>query len=173
MTILTRQIENKNLLSSLWFNFLIKKAPHFSYFVQTVEVPSLDAGVAQINNPFKIQSFTGDHMTFGDINATFKIDEDMYAYTEMYDWIIGTTFPNNFNEYKNLADKEKTTGEGLYADATLTILSSTKRPSLEFRFYNLFPIALSGFPMSSTAPDAEYIDCSVTFRFSHFSVNRL
>ena len=48
MTALTNQPENTNFLSPLGYKLVIKKLPHLNFFIQSVTVPSVSLGTADI-----------------------------------------------------------------------------------------------------------------------------
>lgn len=108
-------------------------------------------------------------MTYSDLSVTFKVDEDMVNYLEIYNWMVGLGKPHNFEEYKKL----KNSDYGLYSDADVIIKSSQKNPSIKFSFTNLFPISLTSLNLDTTLEDVVYVDVTAEFRFDTFSVTRL
>ena len=51
------------------------------------------------------------------------------------------------------------------SDATLTILTSKNNPTLEVRFKDLYPTALSGLSYDQQASDVTYLTADVTFSY--------
>lgn len=165
---------NKNMLSPLGFSFNIKKLPEFNFFVQSVSLPGIQLGSTEMPTPFKAIPVYGDHATFGNIVVTFKINEDLGNYVEIYNWIYGLAFPTEYPEFKRLKDLDQAgTGEGIESDATLTILSSNQQPVMRIAFEDVFPIGLSDIVMDARDTTMEYIEATVEFRFKIYTFTSL
>lgn len=168
MSATTRQPTNRNFLSPLGFKFILLKAPAVEYFIQSINIPSLALGTANVPTPFVRMPFAGDHLEFGELSVSFKIDEDMKNYLEIYNWMKGLGFPDNFNQYK--AIDSTTTNDGIYSDATLVILTSSKNPNMEIRFKNMFPVNLDPVQFDTTQTDVEYVSTTATFKYQSFDI---
>jgi hypothetical protein len=147
----------------------MKRLPNVNFFVQQISLPSVQfADIAQpaMFNPINI---AGDRLSYSDLSVTFKVDEDLTNYIEIYDWMVGLGKPHNFEEYKKL----KNSDYGLYSDADVIIKSSQKNPSIKFTFTNLFPISLTSINLDTTAEDIIYVDVTAEFKFDTFSITRL
>lgn len=171
MSITVRQPTNKNFLSPLGFKFLLLKAPTVEYFVQTVNIPSLGFQSADVPTPFVNLPFPGDHLRFGEFQLTFKIDEDMQNYLEIYNWLVGLGFPDNFSQYSKISNLP--TKDGIVSDATLMILTSAKNSNIEINFKNLFPISISDVQFDTTQTDVEFVNASVSFKYQSFTINKI
>lgn len=161
---------NKNPLNVNGFRFSILRLPHVKYFVQRAAVPGITAGRAVMSTPFNRMPLSYDKIQYEDLQLTFLVDEELDNYVELLNWIKGLGFPDNFDQYKTLAAQEKTTGGGLYSDATLTILTSSKIPNVEIRFEDLFPVALSEISFEATQDGIQYAVCTCTFAYARFNV---
>ena len=157
----TTEVSNKNFLSPLGFQFSIKKTPNVNYFVQSVNLPSITLGATAMPTPHLRIPIAGDHITFGDLTITFKIDEDMANYMELFNWIKSIGKPESYEQY---------IPEEVYSDATLTILSSAHRAKHHIQFVDLFPVDLGGFTMLTTAGDVDYVESIVTFKYRSYDV---
>lgn len=171
---------NKNFLSPLGFNFSIKKTPKVNYFVQSITLPNLTLGQADIQTPFVKLPVPGDHIEFGTLSLTFRIDEEMRNYKEIYDWIVALGFPENFQQYNTIATSRgkfggsvtnPTAGTGIYSDASLIILSSAKNPLVDITFKNLYPVALTDVTFDTRLTDVDYVEATATFAFELFTLN--
>jgi|TARA_R110001583_G_scaffold5079_5_gene28044 hypothetical protein len=173
---LNDQPNNVNFLSPLGFNFAIKKLPNTNYFVQAVNVPSVQMGDAIMPTPFVNIPTIGDRISYAEFQVSFKVDEDLRNYIELYDWMVQLGFPEDFSQAKNIYEKQNNVdfmAEGPYSDATITILNSAMRPNLEVLFEDAYPISLSDLQFSATSPSVDYIECQVTFRYKLFRILRL
>lgn len=162
MSYLTTEPTNKNFLSPLGFKFSIKKTPNVNYFVQQVSMPGVSLGSVDMPTPFQRIPIAGTQLTYGELSITFKIDEDMQNYLELYNWLTAIGFPDNFGQYPG--ERE------VYSDATLTVLSSAYRPKHNIIFRDLYPTDLSGFAMLTTASDVDHVECIATFKYRIFDI---
>lgn len=170
MTAITQQPSNMAFLSPLGFTMKVKNIPHVSYFVQAVTIPSISLNVASVDTPFQRLPFPGTKLDFGDLTVSFKIDEDLKNYKEIFEWMKGIGFPDDFDQYANIANKPKYSGEGIQSDISLIVLSSAMNPIHEFVFYDCFPIDLSDLTFDSTSTDVTYLTANVTFANRRFEV---
>lgn len=159
MTFSATEPTNKNFLSPLGFKFSIKKTPNMNYFVQSVNLPSVTVGSTAIPTPFVRVPVAGDHLVYGDLTLTFKVDEDLSNYIELYNWVKAIGKPDSYEQY----DPEQ-----VYSDATLTILSSAYRAKREIQFFDIFPVDLGGFTFLTTAGDVDYVESIVTFKYRSY-----
>ena len=138
MAAITNQPTNPQFLSPVGFNFNIRKLPNVNYFVQAVNLPGVQLGETPLNTPFHIIPTPGDHITYGEMAVTFKVDEDMENYIELYNWMQYLGFPEGFNQAKQVYEREglkgltglrnvqrtkRSLGEGGVSDASLTVLN--------------------------------------------------
>ena len=165
--------ENKNFLSPLNFRFLIKKAPHVNFFIQQVNIPSMTLQSPEPNNPFVKTPIPGEHLTFGDLRISFKVDEDLQNYLEIHNWLKGLGKPENFDQYKNIQDKPSYTGDGIYSDISLLVLSSTKMPNYEITYTDSFPVSLSDLVFRTTDENVKYITADATFKYTYYTITNI
>lgn len=173
MGVLDNQPINQSFLSPLGFKLQIKKTPNVNYFVQKVNIPSVSLGTADIDSPFTKIPFPGTKLTFGNLQVTFKVDEDMANYLEIYSWLRDVGFPDNFAQYSNIAGQAIQSGAGVFSDITLITLTSAMNPNMEITFFDCFPVDLSSIELDSTSADVEYITATVTFANRRFDVRAL
>ena len=170
---LNDQPDNPQFLSPLGFNFLIKKLPNTNYFVQSVNVPSVQATDVVVPTPFTNIPTIGDRLNYSEFQLSFKVDEDMTNYIELYDWLLQLHFPEDFAQSKNIYQKQNNVdflADGPYSDATLTVLNSAMNPNKEVIFEDCYPIALSDLQFSTTAASVDYIESQATFRYRMFRI---
>lgn len=174
MPVLANQPDNINFLSPLGFKFTIARAPSIAFFCTDVNIPSLTLGSIDLQTPFKIIELPGDKLSYGDLQITFRMDEDFTNYFEIYNWIIALGFPDNFQQFRKLSDN---TGTGkkdtLVSDATLTILNSSMVPNIEVKFQDIFPTTIGDVNFNATDTDVNYITNTVTFKYKKFDVVKI
>jgi len=177
MSALNRQPTNLNYLSPLGFKFSLLRAPNFCHFIQSINVPTINLGSFTVSTPFIRLPLPGDQLQFGELNLTFRVNEDMRSYTDIYDWLIFLGYPDNFEQFKNVApatdDQAVEDTPGPYSDGTLTILSTSMNPITNIIFYDMYPVALSDLTFDTKSTDVEYIECSATFAYKRYELQRL
>jgi len=168
------QPSNRNFLSPVSFRFSINKLPNTNFFVQAVNVPSITLGETQgLDTPFVKVPVPGDHISFAELNVTFRVDEDLNNYRELFDWINGIGFPESFNQYAQLDNQPEGSGAGIYSDASLVIVNSARRPNLEVRFEDIFPTSLTDINFDIRQTDIEYVEATATFRYKYYTISEL
>jgi hypothetical protein len=171
--ILSNQPANINFLSPLGFRFTLKRSPTVNFFVTDATIPSFDLGFINQVTPFSNIKRPGDKPEWGSFNLTFKIDENFVNYLEIYNWILGLGFPNNYEQYSKLAQSSPGSGVGITSDGTLTILNSSMAPNMEVQMLDLFPISLSPVDFTTTDTSINYVTATVEFKFTTLIFNKL
>lgn len=166
--------QNHNYLSPHNFTFTIKKAPHVNFFIQKVNIPSVDLPAVNTPNPFVRIPVPGEHITYGNLNINFKVDEDLQNYMELYNWIVALGKPKDFYEYKVIEEQPKYSGNGIYSDISVMILSNIKNPNWEVVYKDAFPISLSEINFDTTIEsDISYITATASFRYTLFDIQKV
>lgn len=168
MPALTTQPTNPNFLSQLNWRFVLKRAPNLSYFGVETELPGIELDSAEQVTPFINMKWPGNKIRYDDWEYTFKVDEDMANYLEVYDWMNNLGFPDDFTGYPKLQS-----GDGVVSDGTLFSLSSKQNANIQFRFINMFPYRLSPLRFSSQDADTEFLECTVSFKYQRFYIEKL
>ena len=154
MTSLTDQPKNINPLADVQFRFDVAAIPKTSFFIQTVNLPSITLEGAPVAVP-QLQNFTRHTgiITYEPLNVTFMIDEYLKNWQEVFEWM--------------------TSKENKYTSAVLTILSSAMNATMEFHFKDIFPTSLSEVSFDSTTTDPVYQVATVTFNFTEYKIKNL
>lgn len=168
-----RQIENINQLSNLKFNFRIERYPEINYFVQRANLPSVSIQSIPQPNPFIPIPQQGDKMNYENFNISFAVDEYLKNWKSIYDWMQGISFPQNFEQFKEIRFSNtvlnKDTGD-LFSDITLSILTNKSNPKLNIFFRNAFPVSLSSINFDSTEVSVETVIAEVSFVYNYFDI---
>ena len=156
----------QNYLTPTNFKFSIKRLPHVSFFCQTATIPGLSFSPVEIPTPFKSLYKPGGPLELGTFTITVLVDENMQNYLEIYNWMIGLTFPDKFSQFADLRD-----GDGLYSDATLHIMSNAKNPNVEVKMKDIFPISLGDINMSVNQSDTQPASVDISFQVNSFTIS--
>lgn len=172
MQTLTCPIPNNiNPLQSNGFMFTVNKLPQISFFCQEATLPGMDLPRAVQASPLIDDSHPGDKLTFGDLQISFLIDEDMSNYRAVADWMMGLGFPKDHSQFTNWINQHRTfptDGEGAasVSDGILQILNSSNRAIQTITFRDMFPTSLSSLQLQSTSNDTTYLVGQVSFVFT-------
>jgi hypothetical protein len=145
------------------------------FFCQAVSVPGISLGEIPIVTPFVEMYSPGEKAIYDIMNVTFAIDEKMSSWLEIHDWIRGMTFPENFEEYKNLSKQSKYANkvQPQFSDATLTVYSSSFTPLVRFNFFDTFPTSLSSFVLSTQDTPDNVLTADASIRFTYYNIEKL
>ena len=164
---------NQNFLGKHGFRFGIKKLPNTNFFVEGCNIPGISITPVIIGSPLVNLPYSGDHIDYEEFSLTFKVDEDLTAYMDVYTWMTQLGFPEDTSQYATIAAKSKISGDGIFSDASLIILDAKKRSNYELTFNNAFPVSLSTIQLGYTVIDVEYLTATAQFRYDSFSMNRI
>ncbi len=158
----------QNFLSPTGFRLVIKRLPNVTFFVQAANIPGMNMNTTDVATPFKNMYFAGDKLSYETFNVTIRVDEYMESYIEIMNWMVGLTKPESFDQFKTLKESQ----DGLYSDASLVVLNSSKNPSLEIMFKDMFPISMSSIELDATDSDVNYKTCEMTFQHNGYSIKK-
>lgn len=161
---------NRNMLSPIGFKFSILKCPNINFFVQKINLPEIFIDPADMPNPLTKIPYSGEHIQWGTLAITFKLDEDLNGWKEIHNWLKGLGFPNEFGEYAALSDQDRMGGGGIKSDLQLFILSSNKVPRWVVNYYDAFPISLSSLEFDSTTQDVNYLEATAVFQYTSYEI---
>lgn len=171
----TEIIQNQNFFYADKFTFILNRTPKVNYNCVSVEFPSISAEAHKIwtpNNPIHVG---GKQLDFGTLAATFRVDEDLENYKEIYNWMRGISSAVSFEPYNELIRNERfsaqTTenGHNIYSDGTVFTETNAYNINLAFNFINMFPISLGNIQFNledNTVP----VLCRAEFQFDYFEI---
>jgi len=163
-----------NFLSPLGARFTIKKIPTVNFFVQQVAIPSITMGETQVPTPFTKLQMPGDQAVYGDLVITFRVDENLDNYMELYNWMRSILRVDDFTEATAWTNESSPMSDDrVYSDATLTILNSASNPNKEVRFTDAYPSSLSDISFATTLADVDYVECTATFKYRKFEIESI
>ena len=150
---------NVSFLSPIGFQFQLHRAPHIQFFLQEINLPGLDLPPAQVGSPFVTIPVRGDHLQYQPLSLSFRVNENMSNWFEIYNWLTEISAPRSFAEYN---------AEGQEPDATLIVLNSNNRGNVQVSFYNLIPTGLGQILFDATASDVQYVSCQAQFVYTTY-----
>ena len=182
-----RQPTKFDYASPTQFKFQLTKLPKVEYFTTACNIPGISLNATVQPTPLADIPLPGDTLTFGDLEITFLVDENLENYREIHGWMYGIGFPKSRTQFAALveANKDRFPTEGrdsqatdagktkygalplgpIFSDATLNVLTSKNNANIEVRFSDVFPISLSGLNFDQQADDVTYLSATVNFKY--------
>ena len=157
MSVLNTQPENVNYLGEVNFKLEIQKIPNVTYFTQAVTMPGVSLTPLEMERPLRTPvGIAAQSLEYEELSVSFIVDEYMYNYQEIFNWMIQTT-----------------EGKLEPSDAVLTVLTSNMNPQLEIHFERCYPISIGALDFTSAATDTEYFLATASFRYLQFRFKNL
>lgn len=161
---------NTSLLQPTKFQFTFARMPNLTYFCQNISLPGASLSEITRNTPFVDIYSPGEKLIYETLDLTFLVDEDLRTWLEIYDWMVGLTFPENFDQYRRMI-KEKADFGGKTSDATLTVLSNKNQPNIRANFKGCFPTSVGQLNFDVTSDANQVMTSSVTIRYDYFTID--
>ena len=176
MTALNRNPSVTSYLQPNKYQMLFPRISTVTYFCQKVNIPTVSTTAPYQPTPFANIPRPGDKLVYGQFDMTFIVDEEMWNWQIIYDWLRGMTFPCSFEEYKNL-NRESIYSvraeQPQYAEGYLNILSGINVPKLKIGFECMFPISLSDIWMDTTLNADQIVLATASFKYHIYNIERL
>lgn len=164
--------ENLNPLYPDRFKFSIRKLPKLSFFCTEANIPGVSVKVLEISNPFNVVKVGGNKVVFNDLMVTFKVDEDLQNWREIYNWVKGIGAPENWDQFKNLIQsnpiRNSNDDYNIYSDATLVTLKNSMNLNFTITYVDVFPTSLSDIKFTYT-DSSTVLTAEATFAYLNFN----
>lgn len=176
MSALTRNPAVTSPLQPTKFQLLFPRINTVSYFCQKVNIPGVSTTAPYQPTPFANIPRPGDKLVFNEFSVDFIVDEEMWNWQIIYDWLRGLTFPCSFEEYKNL------NRQSIYSlhserpqesEGYLNILSGINVAKVKLKFENIFPVSLSDIWMDTTSSADNTLVATCSFKYHIYNIERL
>lgn len=176
MSAISRNPPSQNQLQSSKFQVLFPRISSATYFCQQVQLPTVSADFVTQTTPFVDLPRPSDKLNYGTFSMEFILDEELWGWQIIHDWIRGYTFPCSFEEYKSLNRESIITMKNSspqYSDGYLEVLSSLNIPKFKVKFVNMFPVSLSGANFNTTLSADQPLIATAQFKYHIFNIERL
>jgi hypothetical protein len=166
MTALNRNPQNTNLLQPTKYLLEFKRINTVTYFLQSVNIPSIKLGEAIRVTPFLDMYSPGTKLDYSLLDIEFIVDEEMATWKNLYNWFISIADPDG---YEKRTYKEELQRSEHFSDATLTVLSNLNNPVLRVNFRNLFPLSMGDINFDTRLSAENLVTVSATFRYESYT----
>jgi len=173
---LSTQITDRNFLQANGFSFTIDRAPTLGFYGNAVNVPGFNLPAAIQPSYLKDIPRPGTVMEFNDLRVRFLVDQGLQNYNEIQRWMRGIGFPESLQQIYDwqktspVAYEQRDSIEGIFSDATLTILSAINTPIFSVKFQDCWPSNLSDLAFDAQQADVEYLTAEVTFKYTYYEI---
>jgi hypothetical protein len=169
------QIQNRNFLSPVGFNFTLAKEPKISFFCNSARIPEITLSLVQQPTYLKDIDVPGGKLQYGDLSLRFLVDEDMMNYMVIHNWLTGLGFPESTQDYRDLLTNQDDLTQPLdpkraFSDGSLYILDSNYNTNSIVKFKDLFPVSLTSLEFDSTQTDIQYFTAEVSFKYTIYNI---
>ena len=167
-----KQLENRNFLSPIGFQFSLNKVPKATFFSNSARIPEIVLGTAVQPVYLKDIDVPGDKLQYGDFTLRFLVDEDLVNYMSIHNWLTGLGYPESTEQFKKATTNEddERDRELIFSDGSLSILNSNYRTTSVVKFRDLFPVSLTPLEFEATDTDVNYFTAEVTFKYTIYEI---
>lgn len=169
------QIQNRNFLSPVGFNFTLAKEPKVNFFCNSARIPEITLSILQQPTYLKDLDIPGGKLQYGDLSLRFLVDEDLMNYMAIHNWLTGLGFPESTQDYRDLLTNADDLTQPLdpkraFSDGSLYILDSSYNTNAIVKFKDLFPVSLTSLEFDSTQTDIQYFTAEVSFKYTIYTI---
>jgi hypothetical protein len=157
-------IIDQNNASRTKFQVAFKRLPNVVFNCNRVTIPGLQLGGIGVPTPFSTMEFAGTTVDHSDFAMEFLLNETHTNYAEILNWIQGVGFPEDFAQYRELAEGD----DGVYSDFTVTTLSNAGNPKVRYTFTGGFPKTLSELDLTFEEDEDGPVPVTASFGFTLF-----
>ena len=166
------QIQNRNFLSPVGFEFSLANYPKAAFFCNSARIPEISLGTAVQPSYLKEVDVPGEKLDYEDLSIRFLVDDDLKNYMAIHNWLTGLGFPDSAQQFIDLTkdqDGQRDLKEQ-YSDGALHILNSNFKDVAIVKFKDLFPIYLTSLEFDATESDVNYFTADVTFKYTIYDI---
>ena len=168
MATLSTTPENKSFLSNNKFEFVLDRIPNLTFFVQSINVPSVTLVSTIVPSPTTSLAIPGNQLSFNEVTIGFIVDEDMESWYELYNWMYQLGNPESFNKRGDLTG-EPGSFTHIYSDASLLIKTNSNNPNKKITFYDMYPTDISELQFTTIDTGQDFLSASATFAYNYFN----
>lgn len=151
------------------FQVSFNKIPNVVFNAFRIAIPGMVLPSIKTPNPFSKLTLPNTQITYEPLAIDFLLDEEMDNYFEIYNWMIGTGFPESFQQRKDYVIEKRNIAQ-LYGDCTVSILNNSNRENRQFIYHNVIPTYLSGFETASANPVPDQVVIRLQLDYDYFTL---
>lgn len=149
-----------NYLSSNRATLTFAKIQGLNLTAQEITLPNIELQSPIQSTPFIQKPLPGETLSFGNLDVTFIVNEDLSNWHEIYKWMRALASPTDKSECKNI--------DFVYSDAFLTFFSSHNNPIFRVHFIDVIPISLGMIEFSEQDTETIRKVASASFKYERY-----
>lgn len=166
-----------NLLNEGAWALRIQRIPKTSFLCKNIILPtvSIDSIPVKGYHPQSL-NMAGTKITYGSLNLTFKVDENLSNYQEILLWMKHSVGDPDGTSLKKLISDSRI-GRGptertynIYSQGSLITTTNHYKNNLEIVLEDLFPTEIGGLTLTQETDNSVNIECDITFSCSSFTI---
>jgi hypothetical protein len=166
-----KQLDNRNFLSPVGFEFSLAKYPKVSFFCNSAKIPEITLQTETQSTYLKKIDIPGDQLEYSDLRLRFLVDEDLVNYTSVHNWLTSLGFPETTEQYANQLNEDGARNPlNFFSDGSLIILNSNYIGKATIKFKDLFPVSLTSLDFTATDTDINFFTAEVTFKYTVYNI---
>ena len=169
----SRQPKTTNQLLPTSYKFVLGRAPHLTYFCQSLSLPTISLDPITQDSPFSDINLPGGKASFENLTINFVVDEKMANWLEIYEWMTSITPTDQLS----IRNESKKTGivrpADRFSDLSIVITTNQSNGQIVVDFKNAFPVSLGELEFTSIDSTADPIISNVSFVYDTYSVTTL
>lgn len=152
-----------NLLQPTKYLVTFPEISEAMYFCQKANIPGVSLGMALQQTPNLDLYHSGTKIEYNTFDITFMVNEDLSAWTSIYNWMIDlSSIDNNYTRRKESKKQ-----------AIFTVMSNLNNPKIRIKLNDIFPISLSDLEFDTTQSAEEHMMATATFRYDWFDIEKI
>ncbi|MBC8443031.1 MAG: hypothetical protein H8D80_02440 [Proteobacteria bacterium] len=169
----SRQPKTTNSLLPTSYKFVLGRAPHLTFFCQSLSLPTISIDSIVQDSPFSDIHVPGGKASFENLTLNFIVDEKMANWLEIYHWMTSLTPTDQLS----IRDENNKTGivrpSDRFSDLSVVVTTNQSNGQIIINFKNAFPISLGEIEFSSTDTTSDPVTSNVSFQYDTYSVTTL
>jgi hypothetical protein len=171
----SNQIENRNFSYPTKYRFTLNRYPKAIFFANSASIPGLELTLAtQPTSLGRDIPQPGNKLRMDSFDLRFIVDEDLVNYNEINKWLRGLGYPESLQQIYDLQkdgnNNSYKSGLDLYSDGTLQVLNSNDNPTVQVRYYDLFPFSITPLVFDATISKPDPFLATVKFQYTYFEL---
>ena len=159
--------DNINYLQPTGFKMVLdrKHYSNLTFFATSFIHPSTNLGAVPLGRSRADVRIIGDKLTFGEVQCNVLLDEDMNAFSEVYNWmqdIVNNTRVSSFDRTSTQRSSE--------CDMSVIALNSKNNKTKTITYKDAIPTALGDINFDTVSGDT-FITVPMTFAFTTFELS--
>lgn len=167
---------NLNSLQENRFQVSFSSLKNVVFSCTSLTLPSISSSTElKIPYPMADMNLNGSKASYGSLDLTFIVQEDMKNYIELMAWMRSIYSPNSYEEFgKFRPNPVSYSTKHQKSDASILIMNNSmiKIPTLEIVVRDCFPLSVGGLTFQTTTENSQ-LTCNASFSILNFDFNSL